>query len=269
MSGQATGWVLRHGPCTTWAAQQGIKKDRAGQSVLTAIADAANRDGENSHPGMAAMIDASGYARSTVIEALGRLELGGYVEITEQGGGRGNATVYKIPGVSDASWRPGERVQIPDGADDGKGPDQPAKGSSSAAETVQISPDAPLTATSSNGSNNPRPAPGSAAELEEAFECFYAVYPRKVGKGDARKAWPVAVKTAAFPQKIIDGAARYAEEVRGKDQNYVKHPGPWLRAERWLDEPGANRTANGSNGSGPRRHEIDTDRSGVSGDLEL
>lgn len=85
MSGQATGWVMRYGP-----------KDRAMRAVLLTIADAANRDGEGARPGIAAMVEGSLYQKSHVSRVVTRLVDEGWVEITEQGNGRGNATVYRV-----------------------------------------------------------------------------------------------------------------------------------------------------------------------------
>ncbi len=85
MSGQATGWVLRHGP-----------KDRAMRAVLVTIADAANRDGEHATPGIAAMCEGSLYGKSHVSRIAKRLLDEGWVEIEEQGNGRGKATVYRV-----------------------------------------------------------------------------------------------------------------------------------------------------------------------------
>lgn len=85
MSGQATGWVLRHGP-----------KDRAMRAVLVTIADAANRDGEHARPGIAAMVEGSLYGKSHVSRVISRLLAGGWIEIEEQGNGRGLATVYRV-----------------------------------------------------------------------------------------------------------------------------------------------------------------------------
>lgn len=84
MSGQCTGWVLRHGP-----------KDRAMRAVLVTIADAANRDGEHAHPGIAAMVDGSCYSRATVFRALDRLKEEGWVSVEAEGQGR-FATVYTV-----------------------------------------------------------------------------------------------------------------------------------------------------------------------------
>jgi hypothetical protein len=71
---------------------------------------------------------------------------------------------------------------------------------------------------------------------DEAFEAFWGVYPRKVAKGTARKAWAKAVKSAEA-EAIIAAAERYAAEQAGKDAQFTKHPATWLNAESWQDEP--------------------------------
>lgn len=109
MSGQASGWVLRHGPKRTMLGQGGKAygaKARGMRSVLVAIADAANRDGEHSHPGYAAICEMADYGRRQVATILDQLEAEGWIEVEEQGGGRGNATVYRIPGVRSDTAQP-------------------------------------------------------------------------------------------------------------------------------------------------------------------
>jgi hypothetical protein len=49
----------------------------------------------------------------------------------------------------------------------------------------------------------------------------------------ARKAWKNALKRATA-EEIIAGAKRYA--ALKLDLEFTKHPGPWLNADRWLDE---------------------------------
>jgi hypothetical protein len=70
------------------------------------------------------------------------------------------------------------------------------------------------------------------------FAKFWDAYPRKVGKGEARKAWAKVTKLGADPSRIIAGAQRYRDDPtrRRKDIEYTKHPGPWLNAERWTDQ---------------------------------
>ena len=69
------------------------------------------------------------------------------------------------------------------------------------------------------------------------FIHFWLLYPRKVGKGDAEKAFMVAIKENP-PDAILAGTRRYADQVRqdGTQPKYVKYPAGWLRAKRWLDE---------------------------------
>jgi hypothetical protein len=85
VSGQCTGWVLRYGP-----------KDRAMRAVLLTIADAANRDGEHAHPGVQAIVEGSLYGRTHVFRTLRKLETEGWLEVEEEGGGRGRAAVYRV-----------------------------------------------------------------------------------------------------------------------------------------------------------------------------
>lgn len=71
---------------------------------------------------------------------------------------------------------------------------------------------------------------------DDGFDTFWSTYPRKIGKGAARKAWAKALKTADAAT-ITAGAARYATERAGQDPKYTPHPATWLNAERWADEP--------------------------------
>ena len=131
MSGQATGWVLRHGPRPTDLDRKGVPYGlpgaRSRRLILAVIADAANRDGRHSHPGAAAIEEGALYSRSTVKAALRTLAAEGWIRVEEEGGGRGRATVYALPGVSDPGWRyagrPPETVQSPDPSEEVNGPE--------------------------------------------------------------------------------------------------------------------------------------------------
>jgi hypothetical protein len=82
---------------------------------------------------------------------------------------------------------------------------------------------------------------------DPAFAAFWNAYPRKVGKGEARKAWTKILKAGVDPTTVIAGAERYRDDPtrQRKDIEFTKHPGPWLNAERWTDQPDAQ-AANGS-----------------------
>jgi Helix-turn-helix domain len=76
-----------------------------------------------------------------------------------------------------------------------------------------------------------------AADVGEAFDRFWAVYPRRVAKEAARKAFAGAIKRGgALVEALIAGAQRYAAERTGQNPKYTKHPATWLNAGCWEDE---------------------------------
>ena len=68
----------------------------------------------------------------------------------------------------------------------------------------------------------------------DRFEEFWAIYPRRVAKQAAIKAYRKALKLATAAD-IIAGARRYAAERQGQDMAYTKHPGTWLNGGCWAD----------------------------------
>lgn len=69
----------------------------------------------------------------------------------------------------------------------------------------------------------------------EGFAEFWKAYPRRVGKGQARKAYAKAIKSND-PSFLIAEAQKFAKRMRGQDPRYIPHPSTWLNGERWLDE---------------------------------
>lgn len=96
-----------------------------------------------------------------------------------------------------------------------------------------------------------------------AFDEFWSLYPLKRSKGQARKAWPSAVKRAGGTAKIMEGAARFAADPH-RDPKYTAHPATWLNGERWDDPPLPSRLVSAGRTNGYRPPPIDDDRSGPS-----
>jgi hypothetical protein len=73
---------------------------------------------------------------------------------------------------------------------------------------------------------------------EQAFDMFYKAYPRKVAKGDARKAWQQTKAIRPPLEQILTAIqAQCNSEQWLKDNHaYIPYPATWLRAERWDDE---------------------------------
>lgn len=70
----------------------------------------------------------------------------------------------------------------------------------------------------------------------DAFSEFWSVYPKKVAKADARKAFAAAMKRADVDD-IITGARRLRDDPNLPEKQYIPHPGKWLRGDQWEDEP--------------------------------
>lgn len=74
---------------------------------------------------------------------------------------------------------------------------------------------------------------------KQSFDDFWKLYPRKQGKGTARKAWGKALKLAT-PEEIISGLESQLgylqSQYRGPSEDFRPHPSTWLNGERWADE---------------------------------
>ena len=81
-----------------------------------------------------------------------------------------------------------------------------------------------------DGDNSSTPAPAVAA-----FDAFWAEYPRKEGKGAARKAWLKAVKTSEA-DAIQTGLQAQLPKFAATDRKFIPMPATWLNQERWTDE---------------------------------
>jgi len=67
----------------------------------------------------------------------------------------------------------------------------------------------------------------------DGFEDFWAAYPRKIGKGAARKAWIKAL-TKTDPATVLSAVR---SQPWPADVQFLPHPATWLNQERWTDEP--------------------------------
>lgn len=71
---------------------------------------------------------------------------------------------------------------------------------------------------------------------EQAFEAFWSVFPRKVKKPDALKAFKAALKKVPF-ETIVDAvlAQKEAKNLK-RPKDFIPYPATWLRGEQWGDE---------------------------------
>ena len=69
-----------------------------------------------------------------------------------------------------------------------------------------------------------------------SFETFWSMYPRKIAKGAALKAW---LKLTPLDQQLaIDALPNHVKhwELKQTEKDYICYPATWLNGWRWLDE---------------------------------
>ena len=71
----------------------------------------------------------------------------------------------------------------------------------------------------------------------EEFDQFWASYPKKVAKADARKAWLQTKDVRPDIAKLLSAitAACQTEQWMKSGGSFIPYPATWLRGERWDD----------------------------------
>jgi hypothetical protein len=77
---------------------------------------------------------------------------------------------------------------------------------------------------------------------EPAFAEWYAIYPRKVKKDEARKAFPKALALIAVEHDdalawLLDVTRQFASSPAGNAGKFTPHPTTWLNQGRYNDDP--------------------------------
>ena len=163
-----------------------------------------------------------GVTNRTISARISSLRAKGYIAVadrTASGGGRRMRPTGKLPSTPrNKSSTPPEETFHP-----------PLEETFHHNSTVESSTDN-NTDISISSSKPKKPEP------MEGFNEFWQAYPRKVGKGAARRAWDKISPDTGL-QTILDQVARQRETEQWADPKYVPHPATWLNQQRWLDEP--------------------------------
>lgn len=71
----------------------------------------------------------------------------------------------------------------------------------------------------------------------EQFDSFWDVYPRKVNKRDAQKAWASLNPTDELVERIVeDVKQRIKIDWASREKRYIPHPATYINGARWEDE---------------------------------
>ena len=153
----------------------------------------------------------------------------------------GNGYPSKISTLRSKHWRPkaafpgwAKHQRIRDCKPKFPGPDESDTLQDSAASCGELPQVAALIQSESNP--NPNPNPESESNTRgAAFDAFWAAYPRKVGKGDARKAFgKVRVELGTLLSAIE--AQKASQQWKRDGGRYIPNPATWLNQCRWEDE---------------------------------
>ncbi len=98
---------------------------------------------------------------------------------------------------------------------------------------------------------------GSCADARVGFERFWNLYPRKIGKANAEKAWAKLKVTADLFDLMAASLAAWtvSADWTKDDGQFIPHASTWLNGKRWEDElpkpAGASKPAPRRAASGP------------------
>lgn len=98
-------------------------------------------------------------------------------------------------------------------------------------EVLNPDPTRPVVTTTTSSST------AAPSTDDKDFIRFWEAYPRRIGKGQARKAWATAIKRGADPEAIVEAAGRFTAARGNQDPKFTPHPSTWLNGERWGDAP--------------------------------
>ena len=109
--------------------------------------------------------------------------------------------------------------------------------------------------TTSPASGEDAPQAREVSALEQRFDEFWAVYPKKTAKQAALKAWKRAKVTAELHNKILMAieTAKHSEQWQRDNGQYIPHPATWINGGRWEDEiqvGGSGNYGNSEQGAG-------------------
>lgn len=188
--------------------------------VLLVIADHANDEGTEAWPSQATIATKASVSVRTVQRAVNALVAANYLTVAKHAGGSANCREDRRPHRytiiiktlrGDAK---STRAKRDDSGDD--------NGATFTTDTGRLL----------RPKNHPiepyKEQPGD-------FDLFWKIYPIKVGKQAARKAFDKALKSATL-EEILEGAKRYASDPN-RHPSYTAHASTWLNAGRWADEP--------------------------------
>jgi hypothetical protein len=232
-----------------WAAPitsgiDGAPLSTSAKTVLLILAEMAGARSNACWPSVATLAARSCIAERTARTALRELEQRGLIRAEIAAGRRTSRYTLDVSNpASRAGFKKRSTRQQPPGSTRQQMPLNPATddtqpGNCCPSTRQQMPPNREKN-RSRNREENTHTARETRAErvpsADPDFEQFWQRYPRKVGKGQARRAFATALRKTSLTDMLraLD-RARWPDDPR-----FVPHPATWLNGERWSDDPKA------------------------------
>lgn len=110
----------------------------------------------------------------------------------------------------------------------------PEEQQSNHAESLLLNPDSLIP----ESLTEPPLSPTRGEDSTVGFDDFWKAYPKKVGKGEARKVWNKVKPSKKLIQIILEAIpkAQQSEQWKREGGRYIPNPSTWLNQGRWDDE---------------------------------
>lgn len=233
MSWQAVQWVLRHGPTPEDVDRDGVHygtRARSLRAVLVVVAEVAQADGTNAHPGLEAVSERSLFSRRQAQRLLDQLEADGWLECSDRGGGRARAAVYSLPRMAvNSDTNSAVNGDTEPETDPERVTSEPVKGDISDRKgDTQMSPQ-----QSFNGKDQ---------RCERAWLEFWDLYPRKTDRTRTEAMFARATATTD-PDTILTGLQAALVIWHRDGLHFAPNPARWLSEQQWKLTPSTNPAA--------------------------
>ena len=103
------------------------------------------------------------------------------------------------------------------------------------AEPSRDAPESPAPGTGEQGNRGTVKKTYASPKVDDAFNEFWNLYPRKKGKDKALDSLRKALKKTSL-EEIMSGLQATLPEWEGKEPDFVPYPATWLNQGRWQDE---------------------------------
>ena len=199
-------------------------------ALLLVLADIANDDGR-AFPSLTTLGRRVNRGERVVRRTVLDLVRAGVINGSER---RGTTTMYDLTPVLQYTPEPQDTPE-PGYRTTPEPQDTPPRHQGSGAPGTAVPAEPSLTLTEPEG--EPTHARASqAVTAPDAFEEFWAAYPRRTDKKRARAAWAKALRSHDATQ-LVQWARAFAADPNLPESQFVPHPSTWLNGERWTDLP--------------------------------